>query len=129
MDRIVNPNHYRIAPKTHRKFHKNRWNRLGGVCPLTHAQKKYIYIYMVLYKRNQHKNCHDQTNIQQKKYHSWQASYTWTDEDNGQMFYLEHYILWFRDLDTKKIRAYEGLFEKFEMWCMRWMEKINCQRK
>ena len=44
MDRIVSPNHYGIPPKAHRKFHQNRWNRLGGVYSQTHAQKKYIYI-------------------------------------------------------------------------------------
>ena len=48
MDQTVSPNHYGIPLKTHRKFHQNRWNRLGGVCPLTYAQKKYIYIYIYI---------------------------------------------------------------------------------
>jgi hypothetical protein len=43
MDRIVSPNHYGIPPNTHRKFHQNQRNRLGGVCSQAHAQKKYIY--------------------------------------------------------------------------------------
>ena len=38
-------------PKTHRKFHQNRWNRLGGVYQQTHAQKKYIYIKIILIVR------------------------------------------------------------------------------
>ena len=43
MDRIVSPNYFGIPQKTHKKFHQNRWNRLGGVYPQTYAQKKYIY--------------------------------------------------------------------------------------